>query len=321
MRAVTLHDGHCGISECESPAPASDEVLIKTAYAGINRADLLQKQGKYPLPQKTPCIPGMELSGEIIACGTEVSGWKTGDRVCALVSEGAFAEYVAVPASHLLPVAEHISLEAAAALPEACFTSWISLVWQARIAAHETLLIHGGTSGIGSIAVQIACILGARVFTTSGTDEKCTLCETLGAEKAINYRKDDFVARVKTLTKNNGVDIILDMVGGDYFGRNLECLSQDGRLCIIAFQKGAKAEVNLAPVLLKHLSVMGSTLRSRPSHEKAQIAAELKQNIWDFVEKGAIKPVIDHVFPLAQAEKALLRMEEGLNVGKILLKI
>jgi putative PIG3 family NAD(P)H quinone oxidoreductase len=318
---MTLVGQEYRLSQSAPPVPLAGEVLIKTAYAGINRADLLQKQGKYPLPEKAPFIPGLELSGIVTACGEGVSQFSPGDKVCALVKEGAFAEYTAVDARHVLPVPGDMSLEQAAALPEACFTVLISLVWQARLTSGESVLIHGGTSGIGSMAIQIAKLLGARVFSTSGSREKCAVCEGLGVERAIAYREEDFVARVKELTDGKGVDVILDMVGGDYFPRNLEALARGGRLAMIAFLRGAKMQVNLGPLLLKHLSVMGSTLRSRPAPEKARLALELQEIVWPALAKGLLKPVIDHVFPLEEAEKALNRMDQGLNIGKILLKI
>jgi len=320
MQAIVLDQGQYTLRECEMPVAGAGEVLIKVMYAGLNRADLFQKQGRYPLPQHSPAIPGMEISGEVIQADKNV-GLQSGDKVCALLREGAFAEYVVAPASLVFPVPDTLSLEEASALPEACFTSWISLVWQARIQPSETILIHGGASGIGSIAIQVAVLLGARVFATAGTKEKCLMCEKLGAEKAIYYREEDYVKVIKEKTNNKGVDVILDMVGGDYFERNLESLAHGGRLSIIAFLRGPKVVVNLSPILLKHLSVMGSTLRSRPQPEQEQIAKELRENLWKAVEKGKLKPVIDRIFPLQEAEKALERMDQGLNVGKILFKI
>ena len=221
----------------------------------------------------------------------------------------------------VLPVPANVSLEQAAALPESCFTVWISFVWQAALQAGESVLIHGGTGGIGSIAIQMAKLMGARVFTTGGTPEKCALAQKLGADIAINYREQDFVKVIAEATGGKGVDVILDMVGGDYFNHNLEALAHGGRLAIIAFQKGAKTEANLGPVLLKHLHIHGSTLRSRPAHEKAKIASELRPLVWKAVENGRLKPVIDRSFPLKEAENALNRMDQGLNIGKILLNM
>jgi putative PIG3 family NAD(P)H quinone oxidoreductase len=321
MRAVVLHEGQYSLRECPIPQPGATEVLVKVEYAGINRADLMQKQGQYPLPDKIPAIPGMEVSGRVEAFGKDVSGLTRGDTVCGLVVEGAYAEYVCVESSLLMPVPKGFSLQQAAALPEACFTVWISLVWQAHLQPGETVLIHGGTSGIGSMAIQMATQMGARVFATAGSAEKCTLCESLGAEKAIPYRSEDFVAVVKKATHGKGVDIILDMVGGSYFARNLESLGRKGRLTLIAFLQGARMEVNLAPILMKHLSVMGSTLRARPLDEKARIAVELREQLWPLLDQGRITPLIDKVFALEDAQKALDRMDQGLNLGKILLKM
>lgn len=321
MRAVALTQGKYSLSKCSIPVPAPHEVLIKVAYAGVNRADLLQKQGRYPLPERNPPIPGMEVSGEIAGLGTAVKDWKVGDKVCALLSEGAFGEYVCAAASLVLDIPDSVTLEQAAALPEACFTVWISFSWQAGLKSNETVLIHGGASGIGSIAIQMARLLGARVLATAGTEEKCAMCKKLGVEKAIHYPTEDYVAAVKNATEGRGVDVILDMVGGDYFERNLDCLAEDGRLCIIAFLKGSKLAVNLSPILLKRLSVMGSVLRARPLAQKARIASELRENVWPAVAQGTVKPVIDRIFSLEMAEKALLRMDQGLNIGKILLKI
>ena len=319
MRAICLSGNKYHLEDIIVPSPKDDELLINVAFAGINRADLFQKEGRYPLPEHK--VPGLEVSGVVEACGRDVTGFKPGDHFCALVSEGAFAEYIAVPAAQALPVPPEISLDEAAALPEAAFTAWVSLVWQAHIQPGETVLIHGGAGGIGSLAIQIARELGAQVFTTAGTPEKCAACTKLGAH-AINYQSEDFVEVIARETSGKGVDVILDVVGGDYVARNLKALALDGRLCIIAFLKGSKIETNLSPILLKHLSVMGSTLRARPAEEKAKIAAELKERIWPaLARKNGIKPLISRIFPLEEAEKALESMHQGLNCGKILLKI
>lgn len=321
MRALTLEGGVYRVQEYADPKPAPHEVLVRVSHAGVNRADLLQKQGRYPLPKREPAIPGMEISGEVLACGKDVSDFKPGEKVCALLAEGAFAELAGVDARHVLPVPSQVTLAEAAALPEACFTVWISLVWQAHLAKGESVLIHGAASGIGSMAIQIARHLGARVFATAGSPKKCALALKLGAERAIAYREEDYAASVLEATDGKGVDVILDMVGGDYFERNLSCLAQGGRLAIIAFLKGAKVQANLAPILLKHLSVMGSTLRARPAEQKAQLAMEIREGLWDPVAAGTIKPVLDRVFALEEAENALNRMDQGLNIGKILLKM
>ncbi len=322
MRAIALENGQYYFREYGRPQISADNVLIKVACAGVNRADLFQKQGRYPLPEGNPPVPGLEVSGEIAAIGDDVQGLKPGDRVCALMSEGAYAEYAAVPASLVLPVPESLTLEQAAALPEACFTMWISLVWQGKLKEGETVLIHGGASGIGTIAIQMARVLGAkRVFATAGSPEKCDACREAGAEAAINYNEKDYVEAIQKLTDGRGVDVILDMVVGDYFGRNLECLAHGGRMSIIAFLKGPKITANISPILLKHLSVMGSTLRSRPLPEKAKLASELRSLLWEHVGAGRIKPFIYKVFPLEEAEKALASMEQGLNIGKIIIKM
>lgn len=315
MRAVMLSASQYIIQDIARPQPKDGEVLIKVAYAGVNRADLFQAQGKYPLPESG--VPGLEVSGEIIECAGDVTTFSVGDKVCAILSEGAFAEYVAAGAGQVMRVPEGLGLDAAACLPEAAFTTWVSLVWQANLQKGEKVLIHGGASGIGILAIQIARALGADVFATAGSAEKCAACKAAGAH-AINYKEQDFV---KVVGKA-GVDVILDMVGGDYFARNLAALNKNGRLCIIAMLKGAKVEASISPILLKHLTVTGSTLRSRSSAEKAALAQELQEKIWKFIGLDKpIKPMIAQVFPVSEAEKALAFMDKGLNVGKILLKI
>lgn len=321
MQAVILNHGQYEICECAKPSLAAEEVLIKVAYAGLNRADLFQKEGKYPLPEKTPAIPGMEVSGEVVACGSNVKAFKPGDKVCALMSEGAFAEYTTTHESITFPLPEALSLEQGAALMEAIFTVWISLAWHGKIQPGESFLVHGGASGIGIVAIQVAKLLGARVFATAGTPEKCAACVKAGAEKAIHYHTEDYVEQIKALTQGKGVDVILDMVGGDYFARNLEVLALDGRLSIIAFLRGPKVTANLSPILLKRLSVSGSTLRSRTVEVKAQIAKEIRNRLWINIEKGKLNPVIDEIFPLTDIEKALARMQQGLNIGKILIRM
>lgn len=321
MKAIALTTGTLAYQDCATPVPGHGEILIKVAYSGINRADLLQLQGRYPLPEGDVKIPGMEISGVVEACGPDVSMYKVGDSVCALLAQGGYAEYAVAHESVVLSVPKGMSLEQAACLPEACFTVWISLCWQGHIRAGETLLVHGGTSGIGNVAIQMARLLGVRVLATVGSSDKQALCETLGAERAINYKTDDFVAAVKDATEGKGADVILDMVGGSYFERNLAALAHGGRLCIIAFLQGSKVTANLSAVLLKHISIMGSTLRSRPQAQKAQIAQELRAKVWQALDNGAIVPLLDQVFPLKDAQNALSRMDQGLNVGKILLRI
>lgn len=321
MRAIVLEDEKYKIKDIDKPRVAPENVVIKVAYVGVNRADLYQKQGKYPQPSNNPPVPGMEVSGIVEAVGANVRGFKAGAQVCALMSEGAYAEYVSVQSSLVFPIPDTLTIEQAAALPEACFTAWISLVRHGRIRPGETVLIHGGASGIGIVAIQVAKLLGARVYTTAGTPEKCMVCKEVGAEKAIDYKKQDYVEIIQEITEGKGVNVIMDMVGGDYFGRNLEALAFNGRMSIIAFLKGSKVNANISPILLKHLSVNGSTLRSRPLFEKAQIAEEIRAKLWSKFDKGGIRPVVHGVFSMGEAEKALDLMEEGLNIGKILIKM
>jgi len=307
------------IVEEPRPVAASGEVLIKVAAAGLNRADLLQAQGRYPPPKGASSILGMEISGEIVARGAAVDGFEPGDKVCALVTGGGYAEYCTASAQCVLAAPEGLDLPHAAGLPEALFTVWTNLMDSARLAPGETLLLHGGSSGIGTTAIQLCAALGHTVYTTAGTAEKCAACERLGATRAINYRTEDFVAVVLEATGGRGVDLILDMVGGDYIGRNFNALAALGRLVNIAFQKGATAEVNFAPMLLKRISFMATTLRGRNNEEKGDIRNALKTHVWPLVEAGRLRPVIDSTFPLAEAEAAHKRMAAGSHIGKILL--
>ncbi len=301
--------------------PEPGEVLIRVQAAGINRPDVLQRQGGYPPPKGVTDIPGMEVAGSIVASGLKVSEWRVGDEVCALVSGGGYAEYCSAPAGQCLPVPIGLSMVEAAALPEAFFTVWANVVDRAELKPREILLVHGGASGIGTTAIQIARVLGARVFVTAGTDEKCQACRDLGAEVAINYRTEDFQAVVKERSEGRGVDVILDMVGGDYIQRNIDSLAPNGRIVFIAFLKGIKAEVNFLPVMLKRLTITGATLRVRSIEEKAGIAKSLRRSIWPQIEAGRIKPVIHATFPLAQASEAHRLMESGVHIGKIVLEV
>ena len=307
------------LGERPTPAPAPDEVLIAVAAAGVNHADLLQRRGRYPPPPGASDVPGLEVAGTVAAVGAGVDGWRPGDAVCALVAGGGYAAYCAVPAGQVLPVPAGLDAVAAAALPEAVFTVWTNLFDRARLAAGERLLVHGGASGIGTTAIQLAVALGARVFATAGTPEKCAACERLGAERAIDYRAADFVAEIEALA--GGVDVILDMVGGDYLARNLGLLASEGRLVQIAFLGGAQAEVDLAAVMRKRLTITGSTLRARAVEDKAAIAAAVAARVWPLVEAGALAPVIDAVFPLAEAAAAHRRLESGEHIGKIVLRV
>ncbi len=301
------------------PSPGHGEVLIRVRAAGVNRPDVLQRQGGYPPPAGASDIPGLEIAGDIVAVGEGVEGWKPGDTACALVTGGGYAEYCTAPAALCLPIPADFDMIRAAALPETFFTVWTNVFQRARLQPGESLLVHGGSSGIGTTAIQIASALGSRVFVTAGSADKCAACERLGAEKAINYREEDFTDAVAGLTGGKGVDVILDMVGGDYIQRNISCLAMEGRLVYIAFLKGSKAQLNLLPMMLKRLTITGSTLRPRTVEQKAVIADELRQSVWPLLESGRIAPVIDSTFPLADAAKAHARMEEGAHIGKIVL--
>ena len=303
------------------PAPASGEVLIKVAAAGVNRPDCLQRQGGYPPPPGASDIPGLEVAGTVVALGQGVESWQPGDEVCALLTGGGYAEYCAAPAPQCLPVPAGLTLQQAAALPETFFTVWSNVFDRARLQPGESLLVHGGASGIGVTAIQLARALGSRVFATVGDNDKIQPCLDLGAERVINYRNEDFVQVIKSVTGNQGVDVILDMVGGDYVQRNLSALAVEGRLVFIAFLRGAKMELNLAPVMMKRLTITGSTLRSRPIAHKTVIAAALQQTVWPLLANGAIRPLIDRVFPLTEAAAAHALMESNRHIGKLLLQV
>ena len=303
------------------PVPGPGEILIKVQAAGVNRGDMVQRQGLYPPPPGAPDTPGLEVAGEVVALGGAVARWRVGDRVCALVAGGGYAEYCVAHAMHTLPVPRGLSAAEAASLPETVMTVWTNVFEAGRLKAGESLLVHGGASGIGTTAIQMAKALGARVFVTAGSVEKCAACERLGADKAINYRTQDFVAAINAFTDGHGVDVILDMVGGDYIERNMAAAAPLGRIVWIAFLKGPRAEVSLAPLMLKRLTLTGSTLRGRRIEEKAAIAAAVEAHIWPLVEAGRIKAVVDTVFPLAQAAQAHVLMEAGTHTGKIILSM
>jgi NADPH2:quinone reductase len=294
-------------------------VLISVAGAGLNRADLLQAQGRYPPPKGASPILGMEVAGEVIECAAGSEEFQNGDTVCALVAGGGYAEFCSAPVGCILPVPPGMQLLHAAALPEALFTVWTNLMESARLAPGESVLIHGGASGIGTTAIQLCAALGHTVYATAGSEEKCAACEKLGAARAINYKSDDFVEAVMESTGGRGVDVVLDMVGGDYIGRNFRALATLGRLVNIAFQKGMTAEVNFAPMLMKRLSFMATTLRGRSTDEKGRIRDALKTRVWPMIESGRIRPVIDKVFPLGEAQTAHQRMASSVHIGKILL--
>ncbi|SMP54719.1 NAD(P)H-quinone oxidoreductase [Noviherbaspirillum suwonense] len=308
---------------CERPMPVANagEVIIKVHAAGINRPDVLQRTGNYPVPPGASDLPGLEVAGEIVDGDLAGSGFSKGDMVCALVQGGGYAEYCAAPIAQCLPVPKGLSAVEAASLPETFFTVYSNVFDRARLSEGETLLVQGGTSGIGVTAIQLATAMGHRVFATAGSDDKCRACESLGAEKGINYRTEDFVEVVKAATGGKGVDVVLDMVAGDYLPREVSCLADDGRIVIIALLGGAKATVNLGDVLRRRLTITGSTLRPRPVAFKAAIAASLKEKVWPLLESGKIKPVIFKTFPLAQAAEAHTLMESSTHVGKIVLQV
>lgn len=308
---------------CERPVPALNpgEVLIKVHAAGVNRPDVLQRLGRYPVPPGASDLPGLEVAGEIVDGDLDGSPFARGDMVCALVQGGGYAEYCAAPLQQCLPLPSGLSALEAASLPETFFTVWSNVFDRAGLADGETLLVQGGSSGIGVSAIQIATALGHRVFVTAGSAEKCRACEALGAERGINYRDEDFAAVVKTLTGGKGVDVILDMVGGDYLPREIDCLADDGRISLIALLGGSKATLDMGQVLRRRLTVSGSTLRPRPVAFKAAIAWRLRQRVWPLVEAGRIKPVIFKTFPLEQAGAAHALMETSTHVGKIMLQV
>lgn len=308
---------------CERPMPVlkSGEVLIKVHAAGVNRPDVLQRLGHYPVPPGASDLPGLEVAGEIVGGDLATSPFKLGDMVCALVQGGGYAEFCAAPLQQCLPVPAGLSALEAASLPETFFTVWSNVFDRSRLSGGDTLLVQGGSSGIGVTAIQMATALGHRVFATAGSDDKCRACEELGAERAINYRTEDFVAVVKKLTDGKGVDVILDMVAGDYVAREIDCLADDGRIALIALLGGAKANVDLGQVLRRRLSISGSTLRPRPVAFKAAIAARLQERVWPLIEAGKIRPVIFKTFPLEQAAQAHELMESSTHVGKIMLQV
>ncbi len=309
--------------ECTRPVPqaAAGEVLIKVAAAGINRPDILQRLGFYAPPPGTTDIPGLEVAGEVVAIASDVKDWKIGDKVCALVAGGGYAEYCVAPAQQCLPIPKGLSVSEAAALPETFFTVWSNVFDRAKLSVGETLLVQGGSSGIGTTAIQLARALGHRVFATAGSDEKCAACMQLGAEKAINYKTADFVEEIKSATNGKGVDVILDMVAGDYVPRELKCLSDDGRLVLIAFLRGSIANVDFNEVLRRRLVITGSTLRPRPTAFKGAIAKNLLNRVWPLIEAGKIKPVMHSTFVLKDASKAHALMESSEHIGKIVLTV
>jgi NADPH2:quinone reductase len=321
MRVIEIVDGALKPSERPLPQPSANQVLIKVAAAGVNRPDVMQRKGLYPAPIGASDIPGLEIAGTIMASGANVKHLKPGDSVCALVTGGGYADYCLASAALCLPVPENLSFIQAAGLPETFFTVWSNLFDRARLMPNETLLIHGGSSGIGTTAIQLGKAFDARVIITAGSDKKCSACMELGADAAINYKNQDFVEEIKHLTGQKGVNVILDIIGGDYFPRNLKCMDYDARLVQIAIQNGAKAEINLLPLMLKRLTITGSTLRARDDAFKTGIAQKLYKNVWPLLVTGKIKPIIDSTFALGDAAKAHDFMESSQHIGKIILTV
>jgi putative PIG3 family NAD(P)H quinone oxidoreductase len=309
------------IAERPDPLPAAGEILIHVAAAGVNRPDIIQRYGKYPPPPGASDIPGLEVAGVVAALGADVTGWSIGDPVCALLAGGGYAERAAVPQEQCLPMPRGLSAIQAAALPETYFTVWTNVFQRGKLTAGESILIHGGTSGIGTTAIQLAKAFGARVFATAGSDAKCDAMRALGADQAFNYRTQDWVAEGKRVTGGRGVDVILDIVGGDYIARNLDLLAIDGRLLQIAFLKTAKAEIDFSILMRKRCTITGSTLRPRTPAEKGVIARDLLEYVWPLLENGTVKPVIHATFPLADAAAAHRMMEESSHVGKLVLVV
>ena len=301
------------------PRPADGEVLIRVDAAGVNRPDIMQRLGKYPPPPGASDIPGLEIAGVVVA-GTSPD-FKAGDRVCALVAGGGYAEYCAVPRQQILPVPDGLGNVESAAIPETFFTVWTNLFERGGLRTGETVLVHGGTSGIGTTAIQLARVFGATVFATAGTDDKCAACERLGASYAINYQTEDFVTAVRHATGGVGVDVILDIVGGDYLPRNLECLALNGRLVQIGLMGGAKAAINLRLVLQKRLAILGSTLRARTPDEKGLIAKAIRKAVWPLLARGEVRPIIHRTFPLDRAADAHAELESGRVIGKVVLTV
>ena len=300
------------------PVPGHGQIIIRLAYAGVNRPDALQRAGSYAPPPSASPLPGLEGSGTVVEVGPGVTRWKIGDKVCALLPGGGYAEYAACHEAHALPIPPGMSLRDAAGLPETCFTVWSNIVMRGGLKAGERFLVHGGSSGIGTTAIQIARALGARVFATAGTEKKCKACEDLGAERCFNYRDEDCLAEAK---KIGGFDLILDMVGGSYLPKNIKALADDGRLVQIAFLQGAKVELNFSEVMMRRLTITGSTLRPQSDQAKARIATQVEAHIWPLIARGAFKVVVDSEYPLSEAPAAHWRLESSGHVGKILLKV
>ncbi|XP_071706573.1 uncharacterized protein [Rutidosis leptorrhynchoides] len=307
------------LQQVDEPILEDDDVLIKVVATGLNRADTLQRQGKYPPLKGESKYPGVECSGIIESVGKNVSRWNVGDQVCALISGGGYAEKVAVPAGQVLPIPSGVSLKDAASFPEVACTVWSTVFMTSKLSSGETFLIHGGSSGIGTFAIQLAKYLGIKVFVTAGSEEKLKACKDLGADVGINYKTEDFVARVKDETGGKGVDVILDNIGGPYFEKNLESLGVDGRLFFIGFMGGVKADANISLILAKRLTVQGAGLRTRSLEKKAEIVSEVEKNVWPAIAQGKVKPVVYKYLPLSEAGEGHKLMETSTHIGKILL--
>lgn len=318
---ISAYGGPEVLRETRGPAPVAGpgELLIRVRAAGVNRPDVVQRQGFYAPPPGASAIPGLEVAGEIVAMGEGVARWRVRDQVCALVSGGGYAEYVNVPARQALPLPRGLSIEEAAALPETAFTVWSNVFQRGGLTAGEVMLVHGGSSGIGTLAIQLGRALGARVIATAGSAEKCAACVALGAEACVNYRDADFVTAVRDFSGGRGANLILDMVGGDYIQRNIQCAAEDGRIVQIAFLQGAAVSLNLMPLMLKRLTLTGSTLRARPESFKAALATAVEQNVWALIEAGRVKVVLSNRFKLADAAEAHRLMESSAHIGKIVL--
>jgi putative PIG3 family NAD(P)H quinone oxidoreductase len=312
---------HLSVAEGPIPEPKADEVLIKVRSAGINRADLLQRKGLYPPPEDASPVMGLEVAGTVEAVGDNAGTWKAGDSICALTHGGGYADYAVAPVGQCMPIPSGFSKAEAAALPEALLTVWHNIFQRARMQRGETVLIHGGASGIGTLGIQMAAVMGAEVYTTAGTDEKCRALEARGARRAVNYRTEDFETVFSELGLNNRVDVTLDMIGGDYIQKNINLAAPEGRIVNIAFMKGFKAEVNFAGLLMKRVTLTGSTLRAQSFAQKTVMVEEIMEHIYPHLESGAIKPIVDSIYPLEQVEQAHGHMEGGQHMGKIILKM
>ena len=323
MKAITLPEfggpEALVLTDVDTPEPRAGEVLVRVAAAGVNRADLLQRQGHYSPPPGESDVPGLEVSGTVEALGEDVSEWSVGDEVCALLTGGGYAEYVRVPAGQVLPVPGGVSLVEAAALPEVVCTVWSNVFLTADLEPDETLLVHGGSSGIGTMAIQLARAVGARVAVTAGSAAKLEACRELGAEVLVNYREEDFVERLRESTGGHGADVILDNMGAKYLSRNVSALATSGRLVIIGMQGGTKGELDIAALMAKRAAVIGTTLRARPAAEKATIVAAVREHVWPLVASGRVRPIVQSTHPLSDAAAAHRELEAGAHIGKVLL--